>query len=274
MSSLWRRHKMGTFSASLILCAGNSPVTGEFPMQRPVTRSFDVFFDLHLNQRLSKQSRRRWFETPSCPLWRHCNSSWLLLKAWCRFGTRPPRTITIPLRTRHMPIMLHNNVRIFTARASPSRPSKNASIISIIDSLCFFVKRIQIKFMSWSFRMKFRSFECHITSMFLCRQFFMPLIGTIWRQDSTSFTIVYSTVYSGTDERKHKSPASLAFVRGIHRSPVNSPHKGPVTRKMFPFDDVIMTRPCVRRSTLATAFVIQWTSNAEQTPTVFFSSCI
>ena len=56
----------------------------------------------------------------------------------------------------------------------------------------------------------------------------------------TSLTIVYSTVYSGADQRKHQSSASLAFVRGIHRSLVNSPHKGPVTRKMFPFDDVIM----------------------------------
>ena len=53
------------------LCAGNSPATGEFPAQRPVTRSFDVFFDLHLNKRLSKQWRGWWFETPSCPLWRH-----------------------------------------------------------------------------------------------------------------------------------------------------------------------------------------------------------
>ena len=56
----------------------------------------------------------------------------------------------------------------------------------------------------------------------------------------TSLTIVYSTVYPGADQRKHQSSASLAFVRGIHRGPVNSPHKGPVTRKMFPFDDVIM----------------------------------
>ena len=56
----------------------------------------------------------------------------------------------------------------------------------------------------------------------------------------TSLTIVYSTVYSGADQRKHQSSASLAFVRGIHRSPVNSPHKWPVTRKMFPFDVVIM----------------------------------
>ena len=57
----------------------------------------------------------------------------------------------------------------------------------------------------------------------------------------TSLTIVYSTVYSGADQRKHQSFASLAFVRGIPRGPVNSPHKGPVTRKMFPFDDVVMT---------------------------------
>ena len=56
----------------------------------------------------------------------------------------------------------------------------------------------------------------------------------------TSLTIVYSTVYSDADQNKHESSASLAFVRGIHRGPVNSPHKGPVTRKMFPFDDVIM----------------------------------
>ena len=56
----------------------------------------------------------------------------------------------------------------------------------------------------------------------------------------TSLTVVYSIVYSDADQRKHQSPASLAFVWGIHRGPVNSPHKWPVTRKMFPFDDVIM----------------------------------
>ena len=56
----------------------------------------------------------------------------------------------------------------------------------------------------------------------------------------TSLTVVYSAVYSGSDQSKHQSSASLAFVWGIHRGPVNSPHKWPVTRKMFPFDDVIM----------------------------------
>ena len=60
----------------------------------------------------------------------------------------------------------------------------------------------------------------------------------------TSLTIVYSSVYSGADQRQHQNSASLAFVWGIHRWPVNSPHKGPVTRKMFPFDDVIMFNVC------------------------------
>ena len=71
----WWRHRMETFSALLALCAGNSPVTGEFPAQRAVTRSFDVFFDLHLNNRLNKQSWGWWFATPWCSLWRHCNES-------------------------------------------------------------------------------------------------------------------------------------------------------------------------------------------------------
>ena len=71
----WWRHQMETFSALLAIWAGNSPVSGEFPAQRPVTRSFDIFFDLRLNKRLSKQSWGWWFETLSCPLWCQCNAS-------------------------------------------------------------------------------------------------------------------------------------------------------------------------------------------------------
>ena len=70
----WWRHQMETFCALLAICAGNSPVTGEFPTQRPATRSYDVFFDLCLNERLSKQSWGWWFETPSHPLWRHSDA--------------------------------------------------------------------------------------------------------------------------------------------------------------------------------------------------------
>ena len=69
----WWRHQMETFPALQALCAGNSPVTDEFPSERPATRSFDIFFGLRLIKRLSKQSCGWWFETPSHPWWRHCN---------------------------------------------------------------------------------------------------------------------------------------------------------------------------------------------------------
>ena len=65
--------KIEKFSALLALCAGNSPVSGEFPAQRPVTQSFDVFFDLRLNKKLGKQLWDWWYETPSSSLWRPCN---------------------------------------------------------------------------------------------------------------------------------------------------------------------------------------------------------
>ena len=68
-----QRMMTSSFSALLAICARNSPVNGEFPSQRPVTRSFDVFYDLRLNKRLSKQVWGWWFETLLRPLWRHCN---------------------------------------------------------------------------------------------------------------------------------------------------------------------------------------------------------
>ena len=68
----WWRHRMETFPALLALCAGNSPATGELLAQRPVRRSFGVFFNLRPNKRLSKKSIDRWFDTPSRSLWRHC----------------------------------------------------------------------------------------------------------------------------------------------------------------------------------------------------------
>ena len=80
------------------LC-GNSLVTGEFPAQRPVTRSFDVFFDLRLNKRLSKQSRGWWFETPSRPLWRRCNDFPKLFSL---------RTLTMWLTREHTRCEVHH----------------------------------------------------------------------------------------------------------------------------------------------------------------------
>ena len=94
--------------------------------------------------------------------------------------------------------------------------------------------------------------ETQLTPHYSQQSWSQILITLHWRHNGrdaaqiTSLTFVYSTVYSGADERKHQSSASLAFVRGIERWPVNSPQKWPVTRKMFPFDDVIMEAhiPC------------------------------
>ena len=94
----WWRHQMETLSALLATCVGNSPASAEFPAQRPVTRSFDVFFDLCLNKRPRKQSRGWWFETLSRPLWRHCNDQqtycikWSITvygMAFCQIGEEP-----------------------------------------------------------------------------------------------------------------------------------------------------------------------------------------
>ena len=80
-----------------------------------------------------------------------------------------------------------------------------------------------------------RKMQVHFTSYH-----YGDVIMTTIASEITSPTIIYSTVYSGPNQRKHQSSASLACVRGIHRWPVNSPHKGQITRKMFPFGDVIM----------------------------------
>ena len=85
----------------------------------------------------------------------------------------------------------------------------------------------------------------------------------------TGLKIAYSTVYSGADQRKHQSPALLAFVRGINRCPVNSPHKGPVTWKMFPFDDVIMVISLITSMQIAMLlymYMIQYRANVLEFP--------
>ena len=85
----------------------------------------------------------------------------------------------------------------------------------------------------------FMNLICNFCSEIIWWHYADVIMTTIAPQ-ITSLTIVYSTIYSGADQSKHQSSASLAFVWGSHRGPVNSPHKWPVTRKMFPFDDVIM----------------------------------
>ena len=84
-----------------------------------------------------------------------------------------------------------------------------------------------------------KPFHQFVIIQFIAAHYSDAIMGAMASQ-ITSLTIVYSTVYSGADQRKHQSSSSLTFVRGIHRWPVNSPHKWTVTRKMFPFDDIIM----------------------------------
>ena len=81
--------------------------------------------------------------------------------------------------------------------------------------------------------------QCRIDETFWGNHYGYVMMGAIASQ-ITSLAIIYSAFHLGADQRKHQSSASLAFVRGIHRGPVNSPHKWPVTRKMFRFDDVMM----------------------------------
>ena len=93
--------------------------------------------------------------------------------------------------------------------------------------------------------------QCHLPNETGKIFYYNGVIMSAMASQITNLTIVYSTVYSGADQRKHQSSASLAFVRGIHRWPVNSPHKGPVTRKKFTLDDVILFQNhpnCIRAS--------------------------
>ena len=109
-------------------------------------------------------------------------------------------------------------------------------------------------------------FECAATHLckyieaIICRFHYDDVIMGAMTSQITSLTIVYSTVYSVEDQRKHQSSAPLNLCVGNSPGPVNSPHKGPVTRKMFPFDDVIMHRGRSMHASLNYAIVgwIRW----------------
>ena len=98
---------------------------------------------------------------------------------------------------------------------------------------------------------------------------YCDVIMGVMASQITSLTIVYSTICSGADQRKHQSSASLVFVWGIHRWPVNSPHKSPVTRKMFPFDDVAMSPQIsmqqVHENAVASNTLDNWLSLSDHT---------
>ena len=114
----------GNISALLALCEGKPPVTGGFPSQRAVTRSFDVFFDLCLNKYLSKQSRRRWFETASRSLWRQCN-------VCCQYHSSLP-AVKLFHSLQHMKVLRHHGPVDFTY----SRWRHQMETFSVLLALC------------------------------------------------------------------------------------------------------------------------------------------
>ena len=173
---------MGTFPVLLTLRAGYSQVTGEFPSQRPIPRSFDVFFDLQLNKRLSKHSRRRWLDTPSCSSLRHYKPA---------HHSMPVLTIPWPcLHMRYGPFQF----------GSESNLCGELMLGTIVDEDEVGVVTVN-------------GADIHglrVLHPVLSRPATLQGVGR--HQDMVT--------------RKH-FPHYWPFVRGIHRSPVDSPHTGP-----------------------------------------------
>ena len=156
----WWRYQMEIFSALLVLCVGNSSVTDEFPAQRSVTRSFDVFFDLRLNKQLSKQSWGWWFETQSRSLWSQCN-------AQRRHQANMQTTaVWTPLRALQM---LIRNCELSDARKStrPGRVHKQLVVIYVHTLICvilYYFPRSPHQFNSKHFNLQILHSECDVSS--------------------------------------------------------------------------------------------------------------
>ena len=193
---------METFSALLAICTGNSPITGEFPSEKPVARSFGFFIGA-LNKRSSKQSWGWWFETPSCSLWRHCNER------------RRLTSIRVPIIKIRQP----HDCLIFIMR------------IHISGNILFILK--------WDPGVIYPSRRLDME-----RLHYDDVTMTTMASHITSLTVVYSTVYSDADQRKHQSSASLAFVWGSHRDRWIPRTKGQLRGKCFH----LMTSSCLHVS--------------------------
>ena len=139
----WWRHQMETFSALPTFCTGNSPITGEFPAQRSMTRNLEVFCYLRLNQRLSKQSRCWWFETPSHSLWQHCNGviTCASLYQWTSWHGHP--SVSGHLQAyywlQHLPWFISvSSISLFSNLFSLISPTK---IFKMIDDILWNLQR-------------------------------------------------------------------------------------------------------------------------------------
>ena len=216
------------FHATGPLC-GES--TGGFSSQRPATRSFEVFLDLRLNKRLSKESWGWWFETASRSLWRHGNDSDSNLK----------ETVTVQSNG----YLKMNFTYLFSLE-----PRYQIGDTIFNGWPCF-----MCAFCDETSRHEHHCFHCQTTRQTVVNQSTtddIPCASALWRHalrwrhngpDSVSNHQPYDCLLNRLFRRWSKKSSKIlvtGLCAGIHRRPVNSPHKGPVTRNMFPFDDVIM----------------------------------
>ena len=188
---------MKTFSALLAICAGNSPVPGEFPTQRPVARSFDVFFDLRLNRRLNKQSWGWWFETLSRSLWRHHNAYYFIIISIFLCWPIP----NLAMRQLRFRILEYHK---FQPNSHNNNPRSHSDLALS-------------NFKTFSILSTFQSEGPGMSSwdqiMIPLRHYDGVIMGAMASQ-ITSLTIVYSTVYSDAGQRKHQSSAWIPRTNG------------------------------------------------------------
>ena len=157
---------------------------------------------------------------------------------------------SIALDCSHIARFCNNLYRIWSKIISYSKycitVRYNSPIPAILVGWCSFFNKALIKY-SW---------------VSLCGAFVLnhynDVIMSAMASQTTGVSTVCSSVCSGADQRKHQSSASVAFMRGIHRWPVDYPHKRPVTLKMFPFDDVIMFTVKSPHNSIFIAKYAQW----------------
>ena len=212
---------METYSALLALCVGNSPVTGEFSSQRPVTQSFDVFSDMRLDKRSSKQWRRRWFETPSRSLCRHCNvklcnhphicyrhEHWSLAKGDNRWFILLLGIYMINTQQKWGGPMCHEKVGIVTTHGQAlGIHILTSSILEVVDNSLLDASDWPTSFL-WRSNARCNTTESkfgHLSNVFICFKIWhhfiiwnypanRPLVGTLRSLDHKSLYVFYDTV--------------------------------------------------------------------------------
>ena len=213
LNGLFRRSSKKTSKLRVTgLCEGNSQVTGNFPAQMASNaENISIWWRHHV-------IRAPWFVlTTIFWNWLIIGTSFLELILWTTFKKTSPEQKLCRLHFHEK--VLKNNLQL------DSDSIEISSYVSVSDKL----------FMANSWRLQSQH---AVTSTVDYLVHYNDVIMGTMASPITKLLIVYSTVYSDANQRKYQSSASLAFVRGLRRGPVNSPHKWPVTRKMFPFDDV------------------------------------